>query len=363
MAFKSLVFIVFLWWTLPSFAQLHPIDSTGLAQDLEQLIADLEQWYIYRSDKQVDFDCLRKHYFGQIASVKYEPESVLLFEYLLDEFYDSHLILNTNRESSFRLYAPVYATFRNDGFFIDDIWLSQLEKLPINLFGAQLIAINGLSLQNAIQAFPTVCNTVELPEIQEWIVNKLLSGRYNEKRILTVRLKDGTRADVDLDALSVRQDEGMLSSKRLDKIGYIRINNSLGENSLIQVFDEALSTLMDTEALVLDLRNTVGGGNTYVAKGILSRFASEKTPWQQHVAVERFDGSTEVGRQWLEFILPRGPLYDKPVIILAGRWTGSVGEAIVIGFDQLPQAQIVGTALSRLAGAMFQIDFKHRNYG
>ncbi|MEO1437392.1 MAG: S41 family peptidase [Bacteroidota bacterium] len=363
MAFKSLVLIPCLLTPFYCFGQLDPLDSAGLAQDLEQLITDLEEWYIYQSDKQVDFDCLRRHYFQQIEAVTNESESVLLFEYLLDEFYDSHLILNTNRKASYRLFAPVYATFRDEGFFLDELWLSQMENLTVNLYGAELLAINGQDIQQAIHDFPTVCNAVELPEIQEWIANKLLAGRYDSPRILKLKLQDGSVLELDLDELSIRKDTGYLSSKRIENFGYIRINNTLGENELIKAFDAALAPLMDTEGFILDLRNTPGGGNTYVAKGILSRFTDEVRPFQQHQAVERFDGETEIGRQWLEYIVPRAPFYDKPIVVLAGRWTGSVGEGIVVGFDQFPQAQIVGTELMGLAGAMFLIDFQHRNYG
>ena len=42
----------------------------------------------------------------------------------------------------------------------------------------------------------------------------------------------------------------------------------------------------------------------------------------------------------------------KPVAVLAGRWTGSMGEGMAIGFDGLRRARVFGSPMAALAGGI-----------
>ena len=146
-------------------------------------------------------------------------------------------------------------------------------------------------------------------------------------------------------------------------MGIIRIHNSLGINDLVEQFDMALDELMDTEGLILDLRNTVDGGNSYVARGIMSRFISTSLPYQQHEYMEQYGQSPRVLRQWREYVVLRGKTYTAPLVVLVGRWTGSMGEGLAVGLDGMDRAMLMGTEMERLAGEMEYIPFRNRNYG
>ena len=106
----------------------------------------------------------------------------------------------------------------------------------------------------------------------------------------------------------------MLRHTRLGEgrtVGYVRINNSLGSVELIREFDAALGELKDSVGLILDLRDTPGGGNTTVARGILGRFVAREGFYQKHSlpAEEREFG---VRRSWAEAVSPRGDFpYDR----------------------------------------------------
>lgn len=190
-----------------------------------------------------------------------------------------------------------------------------------------------------------------------------MSGKYSEPRILTLKLKNGEQIQFDLDKLEFKQNEGLLSTKIEDNIGIIRINNSLGTFELVSEFDKALDQLFETKGLILDLRNTKNGGNTYVAKGIMGRFIDRELPYQKHYYTTSINNQPEIVRSWLELVSPRGLPYKNPVIILVGRWTGSMGEGMAIGFDAMKRAEIVGTEMKRLAGADFDFKFEHQNFG
>ncbi|WP_375559149.1 S41 family peptidase [Bernardetia sp. OM2101] len=354
--------IITLFFTI-SFCFFTNAQVDKVREDLNQIISDISTDYAYLDEKSIDLECIKKFYNKQIDSSKNRTDIVLLFENLLNEFYDSHLILNTNTNSSFRLYSPIYATFEKEKAVITSVWQTELESLESNIIGAEIQKINGINIKENIENFPTHCQDKNLPQVREWILNKLLAGQYDKSRILTLKTKDNAVIELDLDKLKLKQYEELVISKKVDNIGIIEIHNSLGNNNLISKLDSVLNDLMDTEGLIIDLRNTVDGGNSYVARAIMGRFINESLPYQVHTVEEQYDDSPKVDRKWIEYVNPRAEQYKKPLVILVGRWTGSMGEGIAIGFDAMKRGKVVGSEMERLAGEMYYFPFKNQSFG
>ncbi|MBB3699570.1 hypothetical protein KMW28_24415 [Flammeovirga yaeyamensis] len=344
-------------------SESNKIDQTKIKEDLNEILTDISENYIYLQEKNVDLNCIREYYEKQIPNIKTEEQTVLFFEYLLDEFYDSHLILNTNRNSSFRLYSPIYVSIENEKTLISNVWHPIVEHLEQDIIGAELLKINGIDIDKAIDQFPTHCNDKQSQNVREWIANKVVAGRYNQPRVLTLKLESNEIVEFDLDKLKTKQTTELLSATTENDIGIITLNNSLGNNALINDFDKALDKLMDTKGLIIDLRNTVDGGNSYVARGIMGRFINEPKPYQKHFKIEQYDGNPIVERSWIEYVTPRKEQYKNKVVILVGRWTGSMGEGLSIGFEGMERAEIVGSEMERLAGEMNGFSFKNHNFG
>lgn len=141
-----------------------------------------------------------------------------------------------------------------------------------------------------------------------------------------------------------------LRSERRGDIGLVRFNNSLGRDETRAQFKTALQALLDTRALVLDLRNTPSGGNTTVARSILGHFTAREQAYQVHV-VSGEQRRFGVPRKFIELVAPLQPRYRGHVFALAGRWTGSMGEGLVIGLDALGH-RTVGSSMAHLLGAL-----------
>ncbi|MBL4605546.1 MAG: hypothetical protein JKY02_07785 [Flavobacteriaceae bacterium] len=345
-------------------SQENNLDKTKIAEDLKEIITEIKNNYVYLGDKKVAIDCIEQTYARKIDQLKTESETLLFFEYLLDEFYDSHIMLMRNSHHSFRLHSPVYAIVKEGKFYIKNVWPTEVKNIELNIINAEIIKFNDISFSKKIKDFPTVCTDKNDTEVREWIANKVLSGRYSEPRMLTLKLENGTTVNFDLDALKYKNHTGLLESKRIGDIGVIRINDALGNNDLIVAFDRALNTLFTTKGLIIDLRNTASGGGTYIARGIMSRFIAEDLPYQKHqILDEKWDNKTFVKRSWVEYVSPRGKQYKQPVVVLVNRWTGSMGEGLAVGFDGLKRAKIVGTEMKRLAGgSTSDFGFIHQQY-
>ena len=347
-------------------SQETKVDRVKIEEDFEQIISDIKNNYIYLNDKKVDIDCIYSNYQKKIKFIDSEDQRLLFFEYLLDEFYDSHVILMKSIRQSYRLDSPIFTVTKNGKTKIKYVWQTQIENIDLNIIDAEVLKINGIDLNIKIEKFPTICNDKNDFETRNWIANKVISGKYNEPRILTLKLTKGEIVDFDLDNLKLKENKSLLTVSTINNIGIIRINNSLGENTLIEKFDSAIDSLQNTKGLIIDLRNTTGGGNSYVARGIMSRFINESKPYQLHQTFdESWDNQPIIKRSWAEYVSPRNKQYKKSVVVLVGKWTGSMGEGLAIGFDGLGQAEIVGTEMKRLAGGStndFHLKNENLNY-
>jgi len=186
-------------------------------------------------------------------------------------------------------------------------------------------------------------------------LNIALAGVRGQTRQLVLRLGGGPPRSFRLQspealARAVANAPALVTERR-GNVGLMRFNNSLGRDDTRVQFEAALQPLLDTSALVLDLRNTPSGGNTTVARAILGHFVAREQPYQVHV-VSGEERRFGVPRKFVEIVAPLQPHYRGRVFVLAGRWTGSMGEGLVIGFDAAGH-RTVGSPMAHLLGALF----------
>lgn len=330
----------------------NPSTSPNQAE-FNAFIQNLESEFIYYADKKDIIACINEQYAPYVDTISHPYYKVHFYEQVLNELYDSHINLNSNTDKSYRIYAPIYVKENNDGFVVSNVF-SQVEVDFPNIINATIMSFNDQPFDEILSQFPTHCHDKNHPVVREWLANKILAGKRNKPRVLALRLSNGQQATLDLDSMRFKPVDEVLSSSIMDNIGYLRINNSLGNTDLITTFDSTLDTMMDTKALIIDVRNTPDGGNTGVAEPIMGRFIAMERGYQ---IVENKD------ERYTRTVAPRGKQYTKPVYILAGRWTGSMGEGMTIGFDGMGRGTVVGTEMHRLAGSMKTINFLKSNFG
>jgi carboxyl-terminal processing protease len=224
---------------------------------------------------------------------------------------------------------------------------------------------NGMRMDSAVHQFLPRAVARYDDRMYAYAANMLLAGRHNTKRKLTVRTPGGEKTFYpdSLAGSTLPENKSMIACQVLaPRIGYIKINNSLGDNDLIQAFDKALDSLWQTDGLVIDLRETPSGGNSTVARAIMSRFIEKEMPYQKH-SLPAEEKEFGVRRSWLELVSPRGRAYKKPLVVLVNRWTGSMGEGIAIGFDGMKRAQVVGDKMAGLLGAIYTFTLPETKIG
>ena len=310
-----------------------------------------------------------KDIYQPIADTISSSSSFLRFlETVNHEFYNGHISLNANLSSSSKLIptgSDLWVIFKDKHFIISatrkgfNAELSGLKK------GMIITQYNGIPIYDAVQhVLPkSVLNYDN--RMFEYAANLVLAGTHDNKRKITVLTNDGEKTyfpDSNINRLEFDK-QSIIEHKIISPgIGYIKVNNSLGNMELIKAFDSTLNLVWNTRGLILDLRETPSGGNTTVARAIMSRFIDKDMPYQKH-SLPGEERQFGVKRSWVEWVSPRQRIYKKKLVVLVNRWTGSMGEGLAIGFDGMKRAQIVGDKMAGLLGAIYSFNLPETKIG
>lgn len=330
--------------------------------------------YAYFDARRTDWDKVKLLYRPRLKDVASREDFIGILEKVLEELYDPHAHLNTNTAASPKLIpsgTDLWAEWDGDRAVITQVRPgSPAERAGLKP-GLEVLGIDGAGVREAVERrLPRALRAPD-PHAKDWALRAALAGRRGESRRILAQtgrtrgeyvLQDPTQ-----DPAAATKDDRPLHHHRLSPdeadIGYIRIHNSLGSLDLLRAFDAALADLENTSGLILDLRDTPGGGNTTVARGIMGRFLEREGVYQKHGLPEEERG-TGVKRSWMEIVSPRGERpYRAPVVVLVDHWTGSMGEGIAIGMDGLKRATVVGTRMAGLLGATHQFALPHSGIG
>ncbi|WP_405206240.1 S41 family peptidase [Aquimarina sp. LLG6339-5] len=338
------------------------IAQTKYQKDFDYYWSTVDRYFAYFDTQQIDWNEVRRIYQPSVDTIQNGDDFIRLLEMTNNELFNGHIGLNTNLNSSSRMLptgTDIWVTYKNSKYTIAAIRKGFPAEKAGLVLGMEVTAYNGITISEAVKKFLPKSVTVHTNKMYEYAANLLLAGTHNSKRSMNV---NGSLT-FNIENVKNRNATELVVSKVIqDNIGYIKINNSLGNNNTIKAFDEVMENLHNTKGIVLDLRDTPSGGNTTVARAIMGSFISKEAPYQQHSFIYEkrlFD----VERKTIELVSPRGKTYKNPLVILCGRWTGSMGEGITIGFDGLNRAEVVGTEMGDLLGAIYNYTLPETNIG
>jgi carboxyl-terminal processing protease len=336
---------------------------------LEQRAADfatfchfVEDEYAYFDQKRTDWGRACKFYAPQVADVADRDAFIELLERALGELYDPHAHLGTNTPRSYRLVptqTDLFATWSDGKAIISEIRRNSGAEGAGLTPGMEVVAINGDATETVVRSIEPKFLAREDPAARDWALQVALAGRRDRDTVrLMTRQGDGLREFEFVPGYPAPA--APLSSRVVGKVGYVRINNSLGQQELVPAFDRALAEMPDARALVIDVRDTPSGGNSAVARGIMGRLVETLRPYQRHELVAEFR-SNGIRRVWEEYVAPREPSFLKPIVVLVGRWTGSMGEGLAIGLNATRGAPVLGQPMAHLLGANGEALLPHSN--
>lgn len=325
-----------------------PIDGTtpNFKADLQHVCDQVPDTYAYYSERQPIWESACAAALIKIDGVQSGGAFLTVLERLLDDLYDPHISLNTNSPRSPRLVpsgTDLWVEPKGEAHVIVGVRPdSGAARAGLEL-GDVLVSFNDLTPEQLILTRMHSRPDIRSIGRESWALNAALAGYRDQPRQIEIE-RDDQPATYDLGDPEPERASTPLSARVMqDDIGYIRFNNSLGDGATVSAFNQALANLSETGALILDLRDTPGGGNTDVAEPMLGRLINEPRAYQ--ITVDPETGAVP------RSINPVGAwAYEAPIIALVGRWTGSMGEGMAIGLDGMGRAEILGDRMAGLAG-------------
>lgn len=335
--------------------------QTKYQKDFEEFWSDLNSRYAYWDQRDIDWKKVREIYSPQSEKISNDHEFIQFLEQVQNELYDHHSSLNTNLDTSNRLVpsgSDLRVEKKGNQYFIRDLRKGFGADLSGLKIGMEVILFNGKPVDEQLRKFLPKFTNRHTPQMYQYALDMLFAGTHDIKREITIKENQKTAVFY---PVSYSNSSELLFKKVIDgHTGYIKINNSLGNNSLIAEFDKALDSMLQYKNLIIDLTETPGGGNSTVARSIMGRFIQTPLPYQVHEFDEK---EYQTKRHWVEYVTPRKEIFKGNLYILAGRWTGSMGEGITIGFDGMGRAEIIGTPMAGLRGAISNFQLTNTKIG
>ena len=355
--FYLLLTLVFLSFSHPLFAQ------SKYEKDFNEFWNDINDNYAYLNQQKIDWAKVKEIYQPQATKITNSTDFVRLLENVLNELYNGHSSLNTNLPTSNRLIPSgqdMYVEKKGNKYVITDLRKGFGADQSGLKIGMEVIKFNGKNIDEQLTKFLPKFTTNHTPKMQQYALDMLFAGTHDQKREVLVLENGKEKTFTPTDYNSSSQPPFILTKNINDKTLYIRINNALGNNSIIADFDKILDEHINYKNIILDLTETPSGGNTTVARAIMGRFTDKQLPYQIHEFDEK---KYQTKRHWVEYVSPRGKTYKGNLYVLVGHWTGSMGEGIAIGFDGMKRAQVIGTKMAGLIGAISNFKLNETQIG
>jgi carboxyl-terminal processing protease len=294
---------------------------------------------------------------SEAGAVSSGRELVRYSERALALLADHHAITGSSRADSwavFPSYGDLWVEQRGGRFWITAV----REGSPAANAGVQpgeaLLAVNGQPAADAVAGFWADLGTVGGGERDDYAARVLAAGKRDRPRRLSIGHPLSRPRELELPNLYslARADRPVLQAGVAGGHLNIKFNDSLGQDATIAAFDSAMAQAKPGQGVIIDLTDTASGGNTTIARAILGWFVDKPTFYQVHnLPAEQRE--TGVARQWVEQVLPRrGKRHRGPVTVRVGRWTGSMGEGLALGFHAIG-ARVEGSRMAGLLGAIY----------
>lgn len=269
---------------------------------------------------------------------------------------DHHAITGSSLSDSWAVvpsYSDLWIETRGGDFVVEAVREgSPAARAGIGR-GDRLLAVADAPTARAVEGFWADLGLDASGERRAFAARVLAAGRRDRPRVLTIMNRSGQTRRLLLPTLYASERSDLpVTADRCGAALRIKVNDSLGEAETIAAFDAAMAQARPGQRVVIDLTDTPSGGNTVTARAILGWFVSRPSAYQMHSLPEE-QRRTGIGRQWIEQALPReGRRHKGPVLVRVGRWTGSMGEGLAIGFDAIG-ARVAGDRMAGLRGAVY----------
>ncbi len=290
----------------------------------------------------VDVDAIHAGLEARARQARTKTEQLRVMEAFVYQLGDHHAHLGRNDDDSPRLVptgASVWIEPRGADLVVAEARPGSPARAGGLREGMVIDSIEGAPL-SSLKPPPA---TVERADaMRAFAARVALAGTHNHDTNIIAHDANGSVAVTISEVLS-GPDEPATLTWPAPGVAMIRLNNSIGSSALPPAFDKLMKEAGKASTILLDLRDTPSGGDTSVAKPLMSWFVKGSQGYQTH---------QRGAKTWTEQVTGRRDYFQGRLIILIDHWTGSMGEGTAIGLRSAAHAVLVGTSMAGLRGAI-----------
>jgi carboxyl-terminal processing protease len=325
--------------------------STGGAADFDALWRAIDEGYAYLERGQ-DWSSASARWRPRAAAARTREDLVAALEGAIAELNDEHVTLDAHRPGSLRpvpTATDLWGEWIGGQAMISAVRAGSIADVAGAVPGMRVTSIQSKPVEQAVRGMLRRNRQAD-PRARDWALRRLVAGPWTGTLAIEAEFAGRVRrlaiAREDVPAAGTPP----LIARRIGEdrdLGYLRVKNNLGDAGLVPHFDAALQQLKSTRGLILDLRETQSGGSAEVARALLGRFVTARSPW----IVRAPRGTKRSADVPVEQVSPRGPFaYAARTVVLVDRWTAGEGESLAIGLEVAAKATLVGTEMAGLRG-------------
>ncbi len=310
---------------------LEELERQQYPDEMRSIILAVEKWYALGERKQIDAEDLRAEFIPRSEDMTSTKEFMQAGIELFARLQNPHAQFVV-----FPFGRRVQVDLIEDRLIITAAGEEVVSEHPEIEAGAQIVAVDETAANQWLSERGRYVSSANA----HWRLHGAAGEVFlcypfeDEVRSYDLAYPDGSSATVDIRLdrphNEIRQDMQLtgVTHKRLGDTGYIALG-ALADG-VVEEFDRALSEVIDTEALILDLRRC-GGGNSLYADEIFRRFIqSETSVW---VGSPDYQRTAE----------PYHDLnYSAHLVVLTGPYTFSAAEGLAFDIYDADRALFVG---------------------
>jgi len=344
-----------LFWDSPSLKAPY---RENLSEDekiagLSRLWSEAKYNFVFfRRVPDLDWDAQFVKYLPRVRQTVNTAEYYRVLQQMCALLRDGHTMVRPPKELGSTLNSAPALTTRlvDDKVLVVEVQGSDVEQQGIQP-GYEITAIDGTAVADYARQYVVPYQSASTRQDLE--VNTyqyaLLRGPEDKPVQVTVRTPEGESRTVALRrTYNPRSSSPPLEWKMLrDGIAYVTLNTFLDDN-VVSLFENSLSELQKSRALVIDIRNNTGGKSP-LALRILSCLSDKPfltSSWRsrKYIPAYRAWGQREGWyEQWPSEIKPQSAIaYAKPVALLTSARTYSSAEEFAATFSTMGRGKIVG---------------------